>query len=71
MHTTQYLDLFVKDCRGFIMNTGKKNPIVFHEILSFSQKPTYSPLVLDSVNIKTTFLQWMIQLAKTLSLKQR
>ena len=71
MHTTQYLDLFVNDCGGFNMNTGKKNPIVVHEILSFSEQPSPSPLVLDSVNIKTTFLHWMIQIAKTLSIIHR
>ena len=34
MQTAQYLDLFVNYCGGFIMNTGKKNPIVVDEILS-------------------------------------
>ena len=49
MYTTQHPVLFFIYREGFIMNLGIKNPIVVDEDLPFSQQPTSSPLVFDSV----------------------
>ena len=40
---------------GFIMKTGNKNAIVVVEDLTLSQQPMSSPLVFDSVKIKSYF----------------